>query len=240
MSKPLYKRVLVKLSGEILNNPEKAGLVNAERLRLVAAQIQSLVELGVQVGVVIGGGNIIRGASAAQKDAIDRVTGDHMGMLATVINSLALMDTLEKMAVPVRVMSAIPMDRLAEPYIQRRAVHHLEKGRIVILAAGTGNPYFSTDTAAALRASEIGAELLIKATKVDGVYSADPKTNPSATKYEKLSFDEAIEKRLEVLDATAFTMCRENAMPVAVVNLMEEGSLAGVVKGEKIGTLVSN
>ncbi len=238
MAKPLYKRVLVKLSGEILNNPEQEGLINAERLRLVGGQIKSLAELGVQVGIVVGGGNILRGAQAAQSDAIDRVTGDHMGMLATVINSLGLMDTLEKMEVPVRVMSAIPMDRLAEPYIQRRATHHLEKGRIVIFAAGTGNPYFSTDTAAALRASEIGAELLIKATKVDGVYSADPKKDTSATKFEKLTFDEAIDKRLAVLDATAFTMCRENAMPVAVVNLMEVGSLAKVVKGEPCGTLV--
>jgi uridylate kinase len=239
MATPFYKRVLIKISGEMLRTSAADDALDRERLTLIATQLDAVCKLGAQVAVVVGGGNIVRGARAAEHNAIDRVTADHMGMLATVINSLALMDTLEKLGVPVRVMSAIPMDRLAEPYIQRRAVHHLEKGYIVILAAGTGNPYFSTDTAAALRASEVAAEVLIKATKVDGIYSSDPAKDAKATRYEKLSFDEAIEKRLNILDATAFTLCRENNLPVMVVDLMSGSSLQKAVRGEKVGTLVN-
>lgn len=239
MPSPVYRRVLIKISGEMLKTSATSDALDRDRLRLIASQLKSVRELGVQVAVVIGGGNIVRGAQAAEKNAIERVTADHMGMLATVINSLALMDTLEKMGQETRVMSAIPMDRLAEPYIQRRAKHHLDKGHIIILAAGTGNPYFSTDTAAALRASEINADILIKATKVDGIYSADPSKDKNAKKYDKVTFAEVIDKRLAVLDATAFTLCRENDLPVMVVNLMAESSLQKAVLGEKIGTLVS-
>jgi len=187
---------------------------------------------------VVGGGNIIRGANTAERHKIERVTADHMGMLATVMNGLALMDTLEKLGQPTRVMSAVEMDRLVEPYILRRATRHLDKGRIVVFVAGTGNPFFSTDTAAALRASEIDAEILIKATKVDGIYTADPTKDPRAKKFEKISFAETIEKNLGVMDATAFTLCRENNLPILVLNLFAEGSLKQAVLGEKVGTRV--
>ena len=213
--------------------------LDRDRLRLIATQLKAVRDMGVQVAVVVGGGNIVRGAQAAEKSSIERVTADHMGMLATVINALALMDTLEKLGVQTRVMSAIPMDRLAEPYILRRATNHLSKGRIIILAAGTGNPYFSTDTAAALRASEIGANILLKATKVDGVYTSDPAKDSTATRLSKISFNECIQKHLNVLDATAFTLCRENNLPVFVFNLMSEDSLPRAVRGEGVGTLVS-
>lgn len=232
-----YNTILVKISGEMLRGVSEP--LDGDRLRAVAGELKAVRETGVRLAMVVGGGNIVRGVSAAEKNALSRVNADSMGMLSTVINGLALMDVLEKIGVETRVMSAIPMDRLAEPYILRRAVRHLDKGRIVIFVAGTGNPYFSTDTAAALRASEIGAQVLIKATKVDGIYSADPEKNPSATKFDKISFDECLAKNLNVMDATAFTLCRENNLPVVVVNLMEEGALARAVKGESVGTRVS-
>lgn len=231
-----YKRVIIKISGQMLKKADNA--LDGNHLRTVAAQLKAIRALGTQVAVVMGGGNIVRGAHAAQKNAIERVTGDHMGMLGTAINGLALMDTLEKMNVETRVMSAIPMDRLAEPYILRRATRHLDKGRIVIFVAGTGNPFFSTDTAAALRGSEIGADILFKATNVDGIYSADPKKNKKAQKFEKISFTQCIEKQLHVMDATAFTLCRENNLPILVLDLFEEGSLKKAAEGKKIGTRV--
>jgi uridylate kinase len=234
---PAYQRVIIKLSGELLKSPQDP--LDGERIRAFAEKLVAVRALGTQVAVVVGGGNIIRGAVAAKKNAIDRVTADHMGMLAIVINGLAIMDALEKMGAPTRVMSAIEMDRIAEPFILRRATHHLEKGRIVILVAGTGNPYVSTDTAAALRGLEIGARLLIKATKVDGVYSADPKKHASATKFDRISFDDCIAKHLKVMDATAFTLCRENNLPVMVLDLFEKDALLRAVRGEKVGTLVS-
>jgi len=233
---PAYQRILVKLSGEMLKS--NGDPLDGERLRLFAEKLAAVRALGVQVAVVIGGGNIVRGASAAEKNAIDRVTADHMGMISTVINGLAMMDVLEKMGAPTRVMSAIEMDRLAEPFILRRATRHLEKKRIVIFVAGTGNPYLSTDTAAALRGSEIGAQLLIKATKVDGIYDRDPKKDAAATKFDKISFDDCIAKGLKVMDATAFTLCRENNLPILVLDLFEKDSLVRAVKGEKVGTLV--
>ena len=236
MPKPQFTKVIVKISGQLLRGAEHS--LDREKLCLVATQLQNLRELGVLICVVIGGGNIVRGAHAAELNAIERVTADHMGMLATVINGLALMDTLEKIGVETRVMSAIPMDRLAEPYILRRAERHLEKGRIVIFVAGTGNPYFSTDTAAALRGSEIGAQLLIKATSDDGIYSDDPKTNKKAKRFEHLSFTECIKKNYHVMDATAFTLCRENNLPIIVLNLFAKDSLSRAILGEKVGTLV--
>jgi len=239
--KPLHKRplkrVLIKISGQMLKKADNS--LDGARLRTVAAQLKAVQALGVQVAVVMGGGNIVRGAHAAEKNAIERVTADHMGMLGTVINGLALMDTLEKMNVETRVMSAIPMDRLAEPYILRRATRHMDKGRIIILVAGTGNPYFSTDTAAALRGSEIDADVLIKATNVDGIYDADPKKSKKAKRFDNISFTQCIEKQLHVMDATAFTLCRENNLPILVIDLFEEGSLKKGVEGKKIGTLVS-
>jgi uridylate kinase len=231
-----YRRVLIKISGEILGG--EGGPLNRERLAMVAESLKAVLEMGVQTAVVVGGGNIVRGLHAAEINDVDRVTADHMGMLSTAINGLALMDKLEQLGCATRVMSAIPMDRLAEPYILRRATHHLDKGRIVIFVAGTGNPYFSTDTAAALRASEIGAEVLIKATKVDGIYTADPKKDPRAKKFEKLTFDECVQQNLRVMDPTAFTMCRENKMPILVLNLFEQGALIKAVSGEKVGTRV--
>lgn len=236
-AKTPYSCVLIKISGQMLKKADNS--LDGERLRLVAAQLRAVQALGIRTAVVMGGGNIVRGQHAAQKNAIERVTADHMGMLGTVINGLALMDTLEKMGVETRVMSAIPIDRLAEPYILRRATRHLDKKRIVIFVAGTGNPYFSTDTAAALRGSEIGADLLLKATNVDGVYDADPKKNRKAKKFDKVSFNECIEKQLHVMDATAFTLCRENNLPILVLDLFEPGSLKKGVEGKKIGTLVS-
>lgn len=233
-----YKRVLIKLSGEMLRSTDCKEPISKEHLQLVATQVKAVYDAGVQVAVVVGGGNIVRGAQASESSQIDRVTGDHMGMLATIINSLALQDALEKMGPEVRVMSSIEMNRLAEPYIQRRAVHHLNKGRIIFLAAGSGNPYSSTDTAAALRGSEIGAEVLIKATKVDGIYSADPMKDSTASKYEQVSFDDVIQKRLAVLDATAFTMCRENDLPILVCNLLDGQSLLKAAMGEAVGTVV--
>lgn len=212
--------------------------IDGETLANIAAQIDGIRDLGVQVGVVVGGGNIFRGLEAAA-GGMDRVSADHMGMLATVINSLALQEYLEKMGVFTRVQSAIEMAAVAEPFIRRRAVRHLEKGRVVIFAGGTGNPYFSTDTAAALRASEVGAEIILKGTKVNGVYDSDPVKNKSAKKYERVSYLEVLNKGLKVMDATAISMCMDNDIPIAVFNLYEKENLARIISGEKIGTLVS-
>jgi uridylate kinase len=234
--KPVYKRILLKLSGEALMGEGDYG-IEPEVIHRVANEVKELVTAGVQVGMVIGGGNIFRGAGLAQS-GIDRVTGDHMGMLATVMNSLAMQDALERADVPVRVMSALSINEVCEDYIRRRAVRHLEKGRVVIFAAGTGNPFFTTDSAASLRAIEISADVMLKATKVDGVYSADPVKHPDATLYHHLSYDEAIERKLMVMDATAIVMCRDQNMPLRVFNMNKTGALMRVIMGEGEGTLV--
>jgi len=205
----------------------------------MASQIREVSQLGVQVVVVVGGGNIFRGLSGSER-GIERATGDYMGMLATVINALALQDALEKLGSPTRVQSAIAMSQIAEPFIRRRAVRHLEKDRVVIFGGGTGNPYFSTDTAAALRANEIGAEAILKATKVDGIYDSDPKTNPKAKRFSEISYTEALQKELKVLDSTAFSLCKDNKMPIIVFDLFRPHNLKRVVMGEKVGTLVTN
>jgi len=238
MSDLKYKRILLKLSGEALQNRESGLGIDPEVVAKVAQRIKDLVDIGVEVAMVVGGGNIFRGMSGAEK-GIDRSSGDYMGMLATIINALALQNALEKIGLQTRVQSAISMQRVAEPFILRKANRHLEKGRVVIFGGGTGNPYFSTDTAAALRASEIGADLLLKATKVDGVYSADPMTDATATRYETLGYNEAISKSLKVMDAAAFSLCMENDIPIIVFNFVDSpGSLLDVVKGKTIGTLV--
>ncbi|VAW76101.1 Uridine monophosphate kinase [hydrothermal vent metagenome] len=234
--KPAFKRILLKLSGEALMGASDYG-IDPETIRRVAREIHDLANLGVEIGLVIGGGNIFRGAGLAQ-GGIDRVTGDHMGMLATVMNALAMQDALEKMGSQCRVMSALKINQVSEDYIRRRAVRHLEKGRIVLFAAGTGNPFFTTDSAASLRAIEIGAEIMFKATKVDGIYDSDPMKNPDAVRYETLSYDEAIVKKLGVMDTTALVLCRDQNVPVRVFNLFEPGNLLRVVQGEPIGTLV--
>ena len=231
-----YQRILLKLSGEALMGEGDYG-IDPATIRRMAEEIRELVELGVQVGLVIGGGNIFRGAGLAQ-GGLDRVTGDHMGMLATVMNCLAMQDALEKLGCQCRVMSALKINQVAEDYIRRRAVRHLEKGRIVLFAAGTGNPFFTTDSAASLRAIEIGAQIMLKATKVDGVYSADPVKYPEAVRYDVLSYDEAIVKKLGVMDTTAMVLCRDQKVPVRVFNLFQPGNLLKVVKGEAVGTLV--
>jgi uridylate kinase len=236
--KPKYQRILLKLSGEALGGEEGVGISPAF-LRDMARQIAEVREMGVQVVVVVGGGNIFRGAFGAGQ-GIERATGDYMGMLATVINALALQDALEKMGVATRVQSAISMSQVAENFIRRRAVRHLEKDRVVIFGGGTGNPYFSTDTAAALRANEIGAEVILKATKVDGIYDCDPKTNPKAKRYEQISYQEALGKRLKVMDSTAFSLCMDNKMPIIVFDFFKAHNLKRVVLGEQIGTLVTN
>ena len=232
-----YKRILVKLSGEALLGDAEYG-IDPAMLRRVAGELQEVCAMGVQVAVVIGGGNIFRGAGLARA-GMDRVTADQMGMLATVMNALAMQDALESIGSHARVMSAIRINEVAEDFIRRRAVRHLEKGRVVIFAAGTGNPFFTTDTAASLRAIEIGAELLIKATKVNGVYSDDPVRNPGARRYERLSFDRVLDDRLSVMDATAIVMCRDNRLPLRVFNLGNSGDLPRMVRGEDIGTLVT-
>ena len=233
---PVYRRILLKLSGEALLGSHQYGIDPAV-IRRVASEVSETVSLGVQVGLVIGGGNIFRGAGLAEA-GMDRVTADHMGMLATVINSLALQDALEKIDVSTRVQSAIEMRQVAEPYIRRRASRHLEKHRVVIFAAGTGNPFFTTDTAAALRGMEMNVDVVIKATKVDGVYTDDPKTHPDAMRYQRISFDEAIVRKLKVMDATALTLCRDQKLPVCVFNIFKAGALKRVVFGEDEGTLV--
>jgi uridylate kinase len=231
-------RILVKLSGEALLGEGDYG-IDPNMLKRVASEIREVVALGLQVAVVIGGGNIFRGAGLARA-GMDRVTGDHMGMLATVMNSLALQDALEGMGAHVRVMSAIRINEVCEEYIRRRAVRHLEKGRVTIFAAGTGNPFFTTDTAASLRAIEINADLLLKATKVNGIYNDDPVKNPTATRYPKLTFDKVLTDRLNVMDATAIVMCRDNDLPLRVFNLNTPGELLRIVRGEDVGTLVTN
>jgi uridylate kinase len=234
---PVYRRILLKLSGEALMGGDRYG-INTASLNGIANQVKEVKELGVEVAMVIGGGNIFRGLNAAEQ-GMDRVTGDNMGMLATVINSLAMMDALEQMGVYTRVMSAVNMEAVAEPYIRRRAVRHMEKGRLVILAAGTGNPFFSTDTAASLRAMEVGADIMIKATKVDGVYSADPVTHADAEFYPHLSFMEVLTKELKVMDLTAISLLKDNQLRVQVININKPGMLKGAVLGEKVGTLIS-
>ncbi len=233
---PVYKRVLLKLSGEALMGEADFGIEPAVIARF-ASEIADLNRQGVELGIVVGGGNIFRGAGLAAS-GMDRVSGDHMGMLATVMNALALQDALERKGVFCRVMSAIKINEVCEDYLRRRAIRHLEKGRVVIFAAGTGNPFFTTDSAASLRAVEIGADLMLKATQVDGVYDADPKTNPDAVRYTELSYDEAIEKRLAVMDTTAIVMCQEQKMPLRVFNVHQEGNLSRIIYGENIGTLV--
>ena len=231
-----YKRVLLKLSGEALMGELDYG-IDAEMLKRVASEITEVVNMGIEVALVIGGGNIFRGAGLVQS-GIDRVTGDHMGMLATVINSLAMQDALEKQGMSCRVMSAIKINRMCEEYVQRRAIRHLEKGRIVIFAAGIGNPFFTTDTAGCLRAVEIGADSVLKATKVDGVYDSDPAKNPDAVRFESLSFDDVLDKNLQVMDATAIVLCRDNNLPLRIFNLNEVGALPAAMKDKTIGTTV--
>jgi uridylate kinase len=233
-----YKRIILKLSGEVLRSSQTGDPIDWPTLEHICSQIKQLQLLGVEVGIVIGGGNIFRGLSG-QKQGVDRTTGDYMGMLATVINGLAFMECLEKMNVVTRVQSSIPMDQIAEPFILRRAVRHLERGRVVIFVAGTGNPYFSTDTAAALRASELGAEVIMKATKVDGVYDKDPHKHDDAVKYETISFVDALKQRLNILDSTAFSLCLDNQVPILVFNLNGDNTIMRAVLGENIGTLVS-
>lgn len=233
---PRYRRILLKLGGEALVGIQGHG-IDPDRVAAVARQVSRVREHRVEMAVVIGGGNIFRGVSGGER-GIDRTQGDYMGMLATVINALALQDSLEKIGVPTRVQSAITMAQVAEPYIRRRAVRHLEKGRVIILAAGTGNPYFTTDTTAALRGVELNAEVILKATKVDGIYSADPMVDPGAERYRTLSYMEVLNRGLHVMDSTAITMCMDNNLPIIVFDLFQEGNIEKVVLGEEIGTLV--
>ena len=234
--KARYRRVLIKLSGEALMGDGKYG-ISPKTLIAIAQDVKEAVDLGIQVALTIGGGNIFRGVSGAT-EGMDRSSADYMGMLATVINGMALQDAFEKLGVETRVQSAIEMHQIAEPYIRRRAIRHLEKGRVVIFAAGTGNPFFTTDTAAALRGAEIGAEIVLKATKVDGVYTADPAKNVDAQRYQSISFDEAIARNLKVMDATAFALCRDQRLPIKVFSIFKEGALRRVIMGEDEGTLV--
>ena len=231
-----YRRVLLKLSGEALLGNEDYG-IDPEVLKALATEIIQAQKAGAQIGLVIGGGNIFRGAGLAAA-GMDRVTGDHMGMLATVINALAMADALEKAGGYARVMSAIKINEVCEDYIRRRAIRHMEKGRIALFAAGTGNPFFTTDSAAALRASEIGADLLLKATKVDGIYEADPKKHPNAKRYDQLSYDEVIARNLQVMDTAAFALCRDNQIPLRIYDMMQPGALMRILRGEALGTLV--
>lgn len=236
MSSIKYKRVLLKLSGESLMGDQKFG-IDPNMLRHYAKQIKGLTDLGVEVAVVIGGGNIFRGLQAAAA-GIDRVQGDYMGMMATVINGMAIQSALEEIGVFTRLVSAVEMARIAEPYIRRRAIRHLEKGRVVIFSAGTGSPYFTTDSAAALRANEIDADVILKGTRVDGIYTADPEKDPSATKFDRISFAKVISLGLSVMDMTAFTLCQENNRPIIVFDINDEANLRKIVLGEPIGTLV--
>ena len=235
-SQLVYRRILLKLSGEALMGKGDYGIDPAV-IQRIAGEIHELMEAGLEIGLVIGGGNIFRGAGLAQ-GGMDRVTGDYMGMLATVINSLAMQDALEKQGSQCRVMSALKINQVCEDYIRRRAVRHLEKGRVVIFAAGTGNPFFTTDSAASLRAIELGVDIMLKATKVDGIYTDDPVLNPDAKRYERLGYDEAINKKLAVMDATALVLCRDQGMPLRVFNLHTPGNLHRVATGQDIGTLV--
>lgn len=233
---PKYNRVLLKLSGESLMGDRNYG-ISSQMLEQYAKDIKAITDVGVQVAVVIGGGNIYRGMNEAET-GIERAQGDYMGMLATVINGMALQASLEKIGVITRLQSAIKMEQVAEPYIRRRAIRHLEKGRVVIFGAGTGNPYFTTDTAGSLRAVEINADVILKGTRVDGIYTADPEKDSTATRYEKLSFSEVISKELKVMDMTAFTLCQENNLPIIVFDMNTPGNLLSVVNGKKVGTLV--
>ena len=231
-----YKRILLKLSGESLMGNKQFGIDN-DRLSVYADEIKAVVDSGLEVAIVIGGGNIFRGIQA-EENGSDRVQGDYMGMLATVINSMALQSALEKIQVKTRLLSAIKMEQICEPFIRRRAVRHLEKGRVVIFGAGTGNPYFTTDTAASLRAIEIEADVILKGTRVDGIYTADPEKNPNATKYDRISFDEVFSKNLNVMDMTAFTLCKENNLPIIVFDMNKQGNLMKLIQGVQLGTLV--
>ena len=236
LSKPVFQRILLKLSGEAMAGDLEYG-ISPDVVKNVALEIKEVREVGVEVGIVIGGGNIYRGVSASTM-GMDRASADQMGMLATIINSLALQDALEKVGIFTRVMTAIEMRQIAEPYIRRRAERHLEKGRVVVFAAGTGNPYFTTDTAAALRAMEVKCQAILKATKVDGVYDADPLVNKGAKKFWKLSYIEVLKKGLKIMDATAISLCMDNHLPVIVFNLTQKGNIKRVVLGEKIGTMI--
>ena len=236
-AQPRYRRILLKLSGEAFGGETGAG-ISPEAVHGMAQQIREVRDLGVQVVIVIGGGNIFRGLSGSER-GIERATADYMGMLATIINSLALQDALEKVGVATRVQSAITMHQVAEAFIRRRAVRHLEKGRVVIFGGGTGNPFFSTDTAAALRANEIGAEVILKATKVDGIYDSDPKKNAKAARFAQISYLDALQKQLKVMDSTAFSLCMDNKMPIIVFDFFKPHNLRRVVMGEKVGTLVT-
>ena len=235
-ARPVFRRIMLKLSGEALMGKEDYG-IDPDVLKRLAAEIIEVSKTGVQIGLVVGGGNIFRGAGLAAS-GIDRATADHMGMLATVMNSLALQDAIEKQGAVCRVMSAIKINEICEDYIRRRAIRHLEKNRIVVFAAGTGNPFFTTESAAALRAIEISADLMLKATKVDGLYSADPNKDPTAVRFERISYDSAIERKLAVMDTTAFALCRDYRMPIRVYDLHRRGDLMRIMLGETIGTLV--
>jgi uridylate kinase len=232
-----YRRVLLKLSGEALMGSTSFG-IDPEVVRVLSDELAAVHGMGVELALVVGGGNIFRGVKAASA-GMDRVSGDHMGMLATLINSLALQDQLEQRGIQTRVLSALETRQVAEPFIRRRAIRHLEKGRVIILAAGTGNPYFTTDSAAALRAMELKAEVLLKATKVDGIFSADPATVPTATKYDRISYREVLERGLKVMDATAISLCMDNRLPIVVFNIRQDGNIRRVIRGESIGSVVS-
>ncbi len=237
MTNLICKRILLKLSGEALMSSSGGGSIDGDIVKRLATEVKELCDLGIEVGLVIGGGNIFRGAETVG-DGLNRVTGDQMGMLATVINALAMQDALEHLGQPVRVMSAIKINQVCEDYIRRRAVRHLEKGRVVIFAAGTGNPFFTTDSAASLRAIEINAQLMIKATKVQGVYSADPNKDPNAQFYSHLTYDEALDQRLNVMDTTALVLCRDNNMPMRVMNIFEQGAVMKLMLGQNIGSFI--
>ena len=237
MSNPVYRRILLKLSGEVLAGEQGFG-INPNRASILANEIKSVYNLGIDIGVVIGAGNIFRGINAADR-GMDRVTGDYLGMLATIMNSIAMQDALEKIGCDTRTLSAISVNKITEPYIRRRAIRHLEKNRIVIVAGGTGNPYFSTDTAAALRATELGAEIVLKGTKVDGVYDKDPVKHREAKRYDKISYKKVMNDDLRVMDMTAITLCRENLLPIKVFNINNTGDLKQIILGSNIGTLVS-
>ena len=235
---PKYRRIVLKLSGEALREPGSLETISPDIVTDIARQVQQVRDLGVEIAVVIGGGNIWRGLTASHR-GMDRTTADYMGMLATMINGMALQSSLELLGVPTRLQTAIEMANVAEPFILRRAIRHLELGRVVIFGAGTGNPFFSTDTTAALRASEIRAEIILKATKVDGVYDSDPKQNPAAQRYETVTFTEAITKRLKVMDSTAFSLCMDNRIPIIVFDMIRPENIMKVVRGEKVGTLIT-
>jgi uridylate kinase len=238
MARPVYKRIVLKISGEAFGSPNGSGGIDVNIMRSIAGQVKAIKALGVEVAIVIGGGNIVRGGEFYGSQGIDRTTADYMGMLATVINGMGLVDTFEKSGMHTRLLTAIQMEELAEPYIRRRAIRHLEKGRVVIFAGGTGNPYFTTDTAAVLRATEINADAILKATKVDGVYSKDPFKDKTAKRFNSLTYMEVLKKELKVMDATAISLCKENNLPVVVFNLFKPGNIKRVVLGEKIGTVI--